>query len=132
MNDPIGKNGKCKNCQVTQRLILHRQFLASGAHAYLWVCPKCNRRGPIEGEPLYIGNEKVESFLTQEQIEALPMILPDRETRCAHCGSRDCERHHWAPKAIFGPDEAEQWPKDYLCKECHDLWHSKVTPQLVK
>jgi hypothetical protein len=51
--------------------------------------------------------------------------------RCARCGRRGAEEHHWSPRAIFGKDEAETWPKDFLCKACHDEWHLKVTPQLV-
>lgn len=62
----------------------------------------------------------------------LPVLMPDFTDRCAVCGSRGAERHHWAPKAIFGTNECEQWPKDYLCKKCHDKWHKLVTPQLVK
>jgi hypothetical protein len=32
---------------------------------------------------------------------------------------------------MFGKAEADQWPKDYLCKACHDQWHRMVTPKLV-
>ena len=53
------------------------------------------------------------------------------QPRCAKCGVRGAEEHHWAPQAMFGKDEANRWPKDFLCKPCHDEWHLKVTPQLV-
>ena len=53
------------------------------------------------------------------------------QPRCARCGSRGAEEHHWAPQAIFGKDEANRWPKDFLCKPCHDEWHRLVTPELV-
>jgi hypothetical protein len=51
--------------------------------------------------------------------------------RCARCGARGAEEHHWAPRAIFGKESADDWPKDFLCKACHDEWHRRVTPQLV-
>ena len=51
--------------------------------------------------------------------------------RCAKCGARGAERHHWAPRAIFGQDAAETWPKDFLCLACHEEWHRLVTPQWV-
>ena len=77
---------------------------------------------------MFIANETVERYLTEEQIEALPKIMPSFYGRCVVCGARGAEMHHWAPRAIFGKDECEQWPKDFLCKSCHDLWHLKVTP----
>lgn len=44
---------------------------------------------------------------------------------CARCGAFGTEEHHWAPKELF--EDAEQWPKDYLCKTCHEHWHKVVT-----
>ena len=32
--------------------------------------------------------------------------------------------------ALFGAD-ADAWPKDYLCRPCHEEWHESVTPQLL-
>lgn len=45
---------------------------------------------------------------------------------CRVCGAFGTELHHWAPRAIFGPLEAEHWPTDYLCKECHEHWHQRM------
>jgi hypothetical protein len=50
--------------------------------------------------------------------------------RCARCGARDVELHHWAPRAMFG-EEADRWPQDYLCHDHHAEWHRTVTPGLV-
>lgn len=41
---------------------------------------------------------------------------------CAHCGRRGTELHHWAPRKHFG-DEADLWPVDWLCRDCHRRWH---------
>lgn len=47
---------------------------------------------------------------------------------CVRCGCNGLERsvelHHWAPRAIFS--DAEDWPKSFLCSECHDRWHGEI------
>jgi hypothetical protein len=131
MSEPFGKTALCLNCKVTRKLILHLQLFANGSENFLWVCPACNTRNPSRDRQFYIPSETVRQHLSAEQIEALPIITPDLYTRCARCGNRTTELHHWAPRAIFGNDECERWPKDYLCKDCHDQWHRQVTPQLV-
>lgn len=125
------KSGHCKNCNVSRRFVLHVQIFANGSENFLWVCSVCNRRNPAGDSAFYIPKEKVKGFLSKEQIEALPVIMPFIYTRCARCGNRTTELHHWAPKAIFGKDECERWPMDYLCVDCHAQWHRQVTPQLV-
>ena len=45
---------------------------------------------------------------------------------CRICGAFGTELHHWAPKAIFGALEAEHWPTDYLCADCHSHWHQRM------
>lgn len=81
---------------------------------------------------MFIANALVEEDLSPEEIDSLPLIVNVPCNRCVKCGDRNCELHHWAPRAIFGKDECEQWPQDYLCKACHDRWHRLVTPQLVR
>lgn len=44
---------------------------------------------------------------------------------CARCGAIGTELHHWAPKELF--EDAEEWPQDYLCPDCHGRWHKTVT-----
>ena len=131
MPDFTHKKGVCKTCKVETSAVLHVHIRQSGAVGYMWVCERRNRRGPYDG-PLFIDNEVVQRHLTGEQIDALPIIMPDASNRCVKCGKRECDMHHWAPRAIFGAAECEQWPKDYLCVECHKEWHAKATPQLVK
>jgi hypothetical protein len=40
---------------------------------------------------------------------------------CQRCGAPVSEYHHWAPRSLF--DDYEKWPGDWLCPECHTLWH---------
>lgn len=133
---PFGKTGRCVGCNIERRFILHIQLAANASQNFVWVCSVCNRRNPSSTPenrtPYYISGDTVRQHLSEDQIQNLPVIMPDMFSRCVRCGSRDAELHHWAPKGIFGNDEAEMWPKDYLCKSCHDQWHRMVTPQLVK
>lgn len=130
-NSAFKKSGTCLNCKTATSFILHIQLFANGSENFLWVCSKCNRRNPSGDKQFYIPAELVRKHLTPNQILELPTITPDLYCRCARCGNRTTELHHWGPKGIFGTDEAEKWPKDYLCKDCHDLWHRMVTPGLV-
>lgn len=57
-------------------------------------------------------------------------FVTDANPPCARCGSPDTQEHHWAPRHLFGFDDAETWPKSYLCRACHALWHSTVTPRM--
>jgi len=128
----MNKHGTCKFCSAPIDAILYRKFSENGAESFYWSCPRCNRMNPFGSPQLWIPKEAVRAYLTEEEIELLPINMPNLCGRCTRCGARGAELHHWAPRAIFGNNECEQWPKDYLCKSCHDIWHQKVTPQLVK
>jgi len=57
-------------------------------------------------------------------VASLPVAV-DRRTQnppCVVCGRFGTERHHWAPREVFG-DEADHWPVAWLCRECHAEWH---------
>jgi hypothetical protein len=43
---------------------------------------------------------------------------------CAVCGELAAELHHWAPRSMFGKDEAELWPRSWLCTTHHQQWHN--------
>ena len=95
------------------------------------MCEQCESLNPDRSSTLWIAKDKVEAVLADEDIENLPVHgLPDQQ-RCHRCGERGAELHHWAPKAIFGKDEAEHWPKDWLCPKCHAFWHQRATPNLT-
>lgn len=121
------KNGHCRACKSSSELSLHQQIFTNGSKHFLWVCKLCDRRNPSGGMDYYIPREKVLAILSAEDVELLPVILPEIYTRCVVCGNRATELHHWAPKHLFG-ESAEKWPKDYLCVGCHEQWHAVVTP----
>lgn len=124
------KSGMCSGCDGLVEAKLHRKIFANGAYSFPWKCPGCGKLNPFgDSGGLWIAKEKVENRIQPDEIDALPVIMPDLSYRCTRCGERTSELHHWAPRAIFG-DGCEGWPKDYLCKKCHDEWHEKVTPQL--
>jgi len=125
------KPGTCCWCHLQIKAQLTVKLIMSGAKSYCWRCPQCGRQNPFKAADFFIAKEKIEAHLDAATIAALPVIMPPFHTRCAVCGGRDVENHHWAPRAIFGKDEAERWPQDNLCKTCHDEWHQRVTPQLI-
>lgn len=89
------------------------QIFANGSrHAYRG-CVDCGR--PVEGG----------RWLPDVNIDELPVVLDERLSRppCIRCGAFGTELHHFAPRAIFGKDEAELWPTAWLCTGCHDFWH---------
>ena len=128
----LSKVHRCQNCKADTESILYRQFNEGGHECFFWKCARCEKSKVIDGVR-FIAKRKVEGFLTAEQIFHLPYAPNERgpENRCVKCGRREAEKHHWAPRAIFGDVECELWPKDYLCKTCHDRWHELVTPKLV-
>lgn len=120
----------CKRCGVAKLHVLTRNQTLNGAAMVGWLCSAClswttDKRGRL--------------WIPLAEIRAIGVIvedLPLRSTiaaceRCARCGARNVEVHHWAPRALFG-EKAERWPKDYLCPACHGEWHRTVTPALVE
>ena len=127
----FSSEGTCSNCKSKTKAILHAHFRANGAKGYMWLCSRCNRRDPF-GQGLFVSNSIVEERLTPQEIELLPVIIEAFFNRCAKCGSRGGENHHWAPKEIFGDAEAERWPQDWLCTPCHIEWHKMMNLPLPK
>jgi hypothetical protein len=59
----------------------------------------------------------------------IPFLREHDVVPCERCGSTEgSEYHHWAPVHLF--EDAEDWPKSYLCRKCHLEWHAKVTPKM--
>lgn len=125
------KKSNCSGCKKLTQWSLHRQILTNGSAHFLWVCKDCNRKNPSGQPPYYISKELVSSHVPELDIDLLPVIMPDFSVRCQVCGNRDAELHHWAPRHLFG-DECENWPKDYLCRDCHARWHTYVTPNMAE
>lgn len=100
-------------------IVLYRQINGNGAHVIVARCCKCDR----------IPNRK-QPFLPKADYphwEQFPLYQDNMKYSdpCAvsGCDRRDTEYHHWAPKAVFGYEEAEQYPGAYLCQYHHDHWH---------
>jgi transcription elongation factor Elf1 len=127
-NTLLSRPVKCKHCKADSLSILHMRIERSGAETFCRTCSACGRYAP-DGGAVWVGRDAVYSHLSQPEIDGLPVIRPDYSLRCAVCGARGVEEHHWAPQAMF--DNPNEWPRDYLCKKHHDEWHLKVTPQLV-
>lgn len=128
----ITKNKPCPKCQIETLHILELHVAQNGGEHFTWRCHQCKRLfQPKEGGGIWIPSETVRTSLSIAQIESLPVIMPAFFNRCARCGARDTELHHWAPRAMFAED-ADKWPCDYLCIKCHAIWHQRVTPQLAK
>lgn len=124
------KERHCHRCDKVTRQEVCRRISASLAEHHGWWCLSCNHWTYKRGGGFWISNEQLAEAGVDVTATRIMEIVSGH--RCARCGSRGGEEHHWAPRAIFGPDVAESWPKDWLCKSCHDTWHKLVTPQLVK
>lgn len=122
------KTGNCRICKTRTEATLHLKFTNSGSEQFVWICNNCKILNPFNGV-LWIKNDTVYEHLTLDQIREIPILIPDPYIRCAVCGGRKAELHHWAPRFIFA-DECEKWPKDYLCNKHHDMWHKLVTPMM--
>ena len=102
---------------------------ASAAAHYGWWCLECKWWTKSKNGGVWIAKDLLEA--NGVDLSTVPVVVDADAKRCARCGGRGAEEHHWAPQAMFGKEEADRWPKDYLCKSCHDQWHRMVTPQLV-
>ena len=115
------KSQTCKRCNRITIQEICRGISLSGSEYYAWWCHTC---GWWAGSGDWIKKE----FLTQQGIDLTIIRTAVKQTgeRCARCHARGAEYHHWAPKKFFGSNEAENWPKDYLCVPCHLLWHKTI------
>ena len=121
MTKDIYPDKPCEKCEFEKQWIVKKTVNQANKPIYQFVCNHCEYRSSY--------------FLKATKVKYLgyePDFIEPRNTRhpCSVCGNLGAENHHWAPVGIFG-DEADKWPTDYLCKTCHDRWHSMVTPSLV-
>lgn len=76
------------------------------------------------------GHVEILLGVKMRQEEATKLVIRRDRTGeadlCARCGSSGTEMHHWAPREIFGFDDAETWPQDPLCRPCHTEWHRRM------
>ena len=111
----------CPKCgQITKQELVKR-ITTSGAEFYGRWCPVCKWWA---NPGTWISKE----LLIQHGLDLanIRTAILDSSQRCSKCGLRGAELHHWAPKELFGANEAENWPKDYLCVSCHQTWHKTI------
>lgn len=116
------RTASCTRCKddTRQELIC---FLLSGMEKFGWRCQKCK---------LWAG-EWVKKVVLQAEgivLETVRKETQSRAERCFVCYAEAAELHHFGPKHIFGVDQAERWPKHWLCLCCHNEWHNKMTPHM--
>lgn len=63
-----------------------------------------------------------------QPLESLPVFESYRAERppCQRCGRFGTQLHHFFPRHIMGPVEADLWPTAWLCPDCHERWHELV------
>lgn len=122
---------ECRRCATSRLHVLTRNQTLNGSVMVGWLCSVCLSWTTDKRGRLWIPLTDLRTFGVN--VDELPI----RSTiaaceRCARCGARNVEVHHWAPRALFGAEEAERWPKDHMCPTCHSEWHRVVTPGLVE
>jgi hypothetical protein len=123
VRDNTRNEGSCPHVNVEGCV----RIATNGAHTNVRACQTCGHL--LAGTPT--DNEMAQRLYAR----VIDLRVDDNgftiAPPCERCGSQDgSEYHHWAPRAIFGEQEAGLWPGAYLCRRCHMAWHELVTPQL--
>ena len=102
-----------RNCEV------YKQINRSGSVVVVERCPVCR-----------VAPDPKNSFLPkgQHNVDKLP-VFEDYSQDAPRCVVEGCQNvgsewHHFAPKHLF--EDAEKWPKEYLCQSHHKEWHEKT------
>jgi hypothetical protein len=91
----------------------------NGVLQYKMYCWECGSKGPNIRHSLLSGIDE----------NSIPLFESYNIFPCERCGDLfGSEEHHWAPRHLF--EDADLWPTSWLCRECHALWHSIVTPNM--
>ena len=105
---------------------LRRKRSCNGAWRVGWFCAACRRFVKVADERGLWLSKKV---LAERGIKLsdVPIERYDTLETCGHCKRIEfCEWHHYAPKEMFGDEDAEDWPQGYLCVDCHEYWHDRM------
>ena len=107
-------------CSHARHEVRKRQFCNGSEHAG-WFCLECRRFFVKAGERgMWLPK-------TRFDLADLPLEEYGQQEVCGHCGETlFCEEHHYGPRNNFGRDDAELWPKGWLCVDCHELWHARM------
>jgi len=113
----------CSHCERNTHQELSKKVLANNKVLVGWWCDGCcNWSEPKNQNGYWIEHDKI--IGCDIDIDSLRIVSQNLTARCARCGIREGELHHWAPKSVF--EDADDWPQDYLCVECHKEWHIKT------
>lgn len=116
----------CEKCGLDEPVELVRTLASNGASLVYWECQQ--HHGNIR-PAAWIAHKKL--LDKNIDIEDLPIVENyENDHECVVCHKKGCELHHFAPRYIFGAEEAEKWPKEYLCRDHHSQWHDLVTPNM--
>lgn len=98
---------------------LFRRIIADGSTQIYTGCTVCLAD---------LGGGRVLAHRKVADREQLPVGRDDRYVNppCQVCGAFGTQLHHWAPKEVFGPLEADHWPTSFLCVRCHSEWHKRI------
>lgn len=105
--------------------------IVSGATVYPLYCGNCDKvftryikKNIAKEYERLNGKLKYVETNTAKYIKQKSILI-----ECEVCGKGEAERHHWAPRHLFG-DKADRWPTSMLCRSCHQRWHNIVTPNM--
>ena len=83
---------------------------------YGWWCCKCDR---ICGTKTWV--RRFDLIKAGIDVDTIPeRVTQNREP------IGPVELHHYAPKEVFGVEDAERHPVGALCRPCHERWHEKM------
>ena len=122
--ETILRRAKCKDCGAAKPTI-SRLIKSNGTSDMIITCISCGRNS---------GPHKHSLFTKEGVIIELVAVHDDRRDQSKCCSVDGCynvnvELHHWLPVHLAEDyNVAEAYPKSYLCKEHHDLWHKFMTP----
>lgn len=103
---------------------LMRFLHKNGALALRWVAMCCQELLPTHG--VSVPHSAITSLdFSVNQLPACGGNESDVPCDVPGCGAAGSEKHHWAPRAVFGP-ECEGWPVSYLCPKHHAEWHQRM------
>ena len=116
---------KCKKCDSTN-IKIGRAIKSNGSVSYPNYCEDCGTVYPacIKKTDAAKLNYEIKDVRYKSDIKGYM-----NNNKCAVCGNKDVELHHFAPYHLFG-SEAERWPTAYLCRFHHKQWHDLVTPNM--
>ena len=123
---PISGNKYCHRCEVESEHLAVQIITSSRSQCFSALCSSCQQY-----QSQWIPKGTIKKHLPDGYtLDDIPIARFNCGERCAKCGKRGTEHHHWAPQGLF--EDANDWPMDYLCKECHDAWHEKIDIRKIK